>query len=192
MSTPPHAEDALNSLDPPVSVSRSALMRRVQGKNSKPEMAVRRLVHKLGFRFRLHRKDLPGTPDLVFPALAKVILVHGCFWHRHAGCPRTTTPKTRAALWADKFATNVKRDKRAERLLKEAGWDVLVIWECETFDLKSLALRLRTFLPTPKKMRLSQRTLNLAQMTPTLSPRRAGRGRSGRSPLPPQPKLNPP
>jgi DNA mismatch endonuclease (patch repair protein) len=146
MPSPPQAEDALNSSDPPVSASRSALMSRVRAKNSKPEMAVRRLVHKLGFRFRLHRRDLPGTPDLVFPGLAKVIFVHGCFWHRHPRCPRTTTPKTRAALWADKFAANVKRDERARQALKKAGWDTFVIWECETFNLQSLTITVGRFL----------------------------------------------
>jgi DNA mismatch endonuclease (patch repair protein) len=146
MPSPPQTEDALNSLDPPVSVSRSALMRRVQGKNSKPEMAVRRLAHKLGFRFRLHRRDLPGTPDLVFPGRTKVIFVHGCFWHRHPGCSRTTMPKTRAALWAEKFAANIKRDKRTRRALERAGWDTLVIWECETFNLKRLTTQLDRFL----------------------------------------------
>ena len=146
MPSLPQVKDALNSSDPPVSVSRSALMRRVQGKNSKPEMAVRRLVHKSGFRFRLHRRDLPGTPDLVFPGLAKVIFVHGGFWHRHPGCPRTTTPKTRATLWAGKFSTNVKRDERAIKALERAGWDTLVIWECETFNPNSLATKLDRFL----------------------------------------------
>ena len=123
-------------------------MRAVKDRDTGPEKTVRRAAHGMGYRFRLHRSDIPGKPDLTFPSRKAVIFVHGCFWHRHRRCPRTTTPKTRAALWADKFAANVKRDKRAERLLKEASWDVLVIWECETFDLKSLALRLRTFLGT--------------------------------------------
>jgi DNA mismatch endonuclease (patch repair protein) len=108
-------------------------------------MAVRSAAHRLGYRFRLHRRDLPGTPDLVFPGLRKVIFVHGCFWHRHPNCLRTTTPKTRAAYWAQKFAENIKRDGRVRRQLRAAGWDVLVVWECQTFDHDSLNTRLMTF-----------------------------------------------
>lgn len=129
----------------PVEPDRSALMARVRGKDSRPEIAVRRLVHRLGYRFRLHRRNLPGTPDLVFPRLRRVIFVHGCFWHRHRGCYRTTTPKTRKAFWADKFKTNVKRDKLKKKQLEAVGWDVLVVWECETFNLDSLSERLTAF-----------------------------------------------
>jgi DNA mismatch endonuclease (patch repair protein) len=124
---------------------RSALMARVRGKDSKPERIVRRLAHALGYRFRLHYRNLPGTPDLVFPRLRKAIFVHGCFWHRHHGCTRTTTPKTRAAYWRTKFAANVERDARKERQLKALGWKVLIVWECETFDPITLARRLRAF-----------------------------------------------
>lgn len=125
---------------------RSALMARVRGKNSKPELIVRRLAHALGYRFRLHRRNLPGTPDLVFPRLRKVIFVHGCFWHRHQGCQRATTPKTRAAYWQSKFAANIKRDALKEHQLKELGWNVLVVWECETFDPETLTARLAKFM----------------------------------------------
>jgi len=125
--------------------ARSALMSRVRSKNSKPELVVRRLTHALGYRFRLHRRDLPGTPDLVFPRLRKAIFVHGCFWHRHRGCSRTTTPKTRAAYWEKKFKQNIKRDAVKESTLKSLGWDVLVVWECETFDPGKLADRLTAF-----------------------------------------------
>jgi DNA mismatch endonuclease (patch repair protein) len=120
-------------------------MARVKDKHSKPEMAVRRIAHRLGYRFRLHRDELPGTPDLVFPRLRKAIFVHGCFWHRHIGCYRTTSPKTRSQYWADKFETNIKRDKAKERALRALGWDVLVIWECETFDLNDLSKRIDKF-----------------------------------------------
>ncbi len=118
----------------PIDAARSALMRRVGGKNTTPERAVRRAAHSLGYRFRVHRRDLPGTPDLTFPRLRKVIFVHGCFWHRHEGCVRTTTPKTRAGYWCEKFEHNIERDRRNIATLSALGWDVLVVWECETFD----------------------------------------------------------
>lgn len=132
----------------PIERVRSALMGRVRGKNSKPEIVVRRLAHALGYRFRLHGRNLPGTPDLVFPRLRKVIFVHGCFWHRHRGCYRTTTPKTRAKFWAEKFKRNIERDTRKETQLRALGWDVLVLWECETFDMSTLSVRLATFFVT--------------------------------------------
>lgn len=137
----PHKVFAREPIDP----ERSALMARVRSRNTKPEIVVRRVTHALGYRFRLHRHNLPGTPDLVLPRLHKVIFVHGCFWHRHHGCARTTTPKTRAAYWRAKFAANVERDARKERQLKALGWNVLIVWECETFDPITLAHRLRAF-----------------------------------------------
>ena len=130
--------------------ARSALMSRVRCKNTKPELVVRREVHALGYRFRLHRSDLPGTPDLVFPRLHKVVFVHGCFWHRHEGCSRTTTPTTRAAYWQRKFEQNVQRDRRNVTMLEALGWKVLVIWECETFDRSRLAESLSSFLASPR------------------------------------------
>jgi DNA mismatch endonuclease (patch repair protein) len=130
----------------PIDPNRSALMARVRDKNSKPEIVVRRLAHRLGYRFRLHCRNLPGTPDLVFPRLRKIIFVHGCFWHRHRGCYRTTTPKIRKAFWADKFKDNTKRDKLKQRRLESLGWDILVVWECETFDPHRLSKRLADFL----------------------------------------------
>jgi DNA mismatch endonuclease (patch repair protein) len=122
------------------------LMARIRGKNSKPEMTVRRVAHALGFRFRLHRKDLPGSPDLVFPRLRKVVFVHGCFWHRHDKCSRTTIPKTRVEFWNSKFAANVQRDIRVEKELFHRGWNVLVVWECETFDRRNVERKLSNFL----------------------------------------------
>ena len=135
----------------PVDPIRSELMARVRDKHSKPERVVRRMAHRLGYRFRLHRKDLPGTPDLVFPKSQKAILVHGCFWHRHTGCNRTTSPKTRSAYWADKFETNKRRDKIKQRRLRQLGWDILIIWECETLNIDKLAKRLSSFLSDQPK-----------------------------------------
>ena len=121
-------------------------MRRVKGKNTSPELAVRQKAHALGYRFRLYRRGLPGSPDLVFPRLHKAIFVHGCFWHRHPGCKMASIPKTRAQFWQAKFDANVERDARKEAELRKLGWDVLVIWECETRDLLSLGAKLTDFL----------------------------------------------
>lgn len=125
---------------------RSALMGRIRGKDTHPEMFVRRMAHGLGYRYRLHRKDLPGSPDLVFPGRKKVIFVHGCFWHRHPGCPLAATPKTRPEFWRAKFATNVKRDREAIAALRRAGWDTMVVWECETKNPRKLERRLVRYL----------------------------------------------
>jgi DNA mismatch endonuclease (patch repair protein) len=135
----------------PVDPTRSALMSRVRDKHSKPELAVRRMAHSLGYRFRLHCHGLPGTPDLVFPRLRKAIFVHGCFWHRHKGCSRTTSPKTRSKYWADKFETNIKRDLIQQRKLRSLGWEVFVIWECQTFNLDDLSKRIAKFCSRPAR-----------------------------------------
>lgn len=111
---------------------RSKLMSRVAGKDTDPEMRVRRAAHAMGLRFRLHRKDLPGKPDLVFPKLQTIVFVHGCFWHRHPGCPKAGLPKTRIEYWKQKFDTNIARDKKNLEELECLGWAVKVIWECET------------------------------------------------------------
>lgn len=129
-----------------ISAARSALMAKVKAKNTKPEIVVRSITHRLGFRFRLHRKDLPGSPDLVFPKLNKIIFVHGCFWHRHPGCSRTTNPKTRADYWQAKFESNKRRDKIALKALRLGGWKCFVVWECETFDQQELKARLKALL----------------------------------------------
>ena len=121
---------------------RSEVMSRIRGRDTKPEMIVRRIAHGLGFRFRLHRRDLPGSPDLVFPKHRAVIMVHGCFWHRHPGCRYATSPKTRVRFWEEKFEGNVVRDRRNEDALDELGWRVLVIWECETRDREAVAERI--------------------------------------------------
>ncbi|MCA0199879.1 MAG: very short patch repair endonuclease [Proteobacteria bacterium] len=125
---------------------RSALMSRIRGRNTSPEVAVRRMIFGLGYRFRLHRRDLPGTPDIVLPRLRKAILVHGCFWHRHANCRDAVMPKTRPEFWRRKLEGNVARDKRSRALLRKAGWQVRVVWECELQRPKPLMSRLRRFL----------------------------------------------
>ncbi len=125
---------------------RSALMARVKQKNTKPELFVRHLLHSNGFRFRLHRSDLPGTPDIVFIGRKKAIFVHGCFWHRHEGCTGCTTPKTRVAFWLEKFRVNIERDRRKLAELSARGWSSLVIWECETTNPEHLEDRLVRFL----------------------------------------------
>lgn len=111
--------------------TRSRMMAGIKGKDTKPEMAVRRYLHAFGYRFRLHREDLPGKPDIVLAKLKTCIFVHGCFWHRHIGCRYATVPKTREDFWSDKFRATVARDLRAIQALKDAGWRVLVVWECE-------------------------------------------------------------
>lgn len=111
---------------------RSALMARVRSGDTAPELFVRRTLHRLGYRFRLHRKDLPGTPDIVLPSRKSVIFVHGCFWHRHKNCRDASMPKTRVEFWRDKFRENVERDRRNVQDLHDLGWRVLIIWECET------------------------------------------------------------
>lgn len=125
---------------------RSYLMSRVRSKDTTPEMTVRRLVHALGYRFRLHGRSLPGKPDLVFAGRQKVIFVHGCFWHRHEGCAKATLPKTRTKFWQEKFDTNVQRDRWAEAELSAQGWEVMTIWQCETKDIQNLKTRLERFL----------------------------------------------
>lgn len=121
-------------------------MGRVRAKDTKPEMVVRRLVHGMGYRYRLHSPKLPGRPDLVFTSRRKVILVHGCFWHLHENCTHYRYPQSRLDFWAPKLEANVKRDEEVRRLLKEAGWGVMVVWECELRDKDELASRIRDFL----------------------------------------------
>jgi DNA mismatch endonuclease (patch repair protein) len=121
-------------------------MSRVRGANTGPELRVRRIAHRLGYRFRLHSAALPGKPDIVFPRFRSVVFVHGCFWHRH-DCKRgSTPPKTRPEYWAAKFAATTRRDQTALRALSEAGWRVLVIWECETRDPAAIESSLCRFL----------------------------------------------
>ena len=133
-------------------------MRAVKGRDTEIEMTVRRLAHSLGFRYRLHRRDLPGTPDLVFPARRAVVFVHGCFWHQHH-CPRgSRIPKTRRDYWEPKLRRNHDRDRRNQRLLRGSGWRVLVVWECQTTDDRRLTTILQRFLtPDRSKNRRSRK-----------------------------------
>lgn len=125
--------------------SRSALMSRIGSKNTAPELVVRRLLHAMGYRFRLHRKDLPGTPDIVLPKLRKAIFVHGCFWHAH-GCRIGQPPKSRPEFWQPKLARNKARDAEKSEALRTAGWDVLTLWQCEIKERTLLEEQLRAFL----------------------------------------------
>ena len=125
---------------------RSERMARVRSADTGPEMRLRRLVHGMGFRYRLHRKDLPGKPDLVFPSRRAVIFMHGCFWHRHKGCKLARLPKSRVAFWEAKLEGNRRRDLRNQERLRELGWRVLVVWECELSDLDATAEKVREFL----------------------------------------------
>ena len=149
------SRDAQPPSDPPPTPERSALMARIGSKDTKPELTVRKLLHGLGYRYRLHRRDLPGTPDICFPGRKKTIFVHGCFWHRH-GCRRTTTPGTRTSYWTQKFDRNVVRDQRNLTDLGELGWQTLVVWECEVADLPTLTERLVAFLSEDDMSDVSQ------------------------------------
>jgi len=127
---------------------RGERMGRVRSTNTKPEMLVRRLVFSMGYRYRLHRRDLPGTPDLVFPSRGKIIFVHGCFWHRHndPSCRLARLPKSRLDFWIPKFETNLRRDALVAEQLNTLGWDVLIIWECQLRDVPALENKIREFL----------------------------------------------
>lgn len=127
----------------------SARMARVGGKDTAPELLVRSAAHLAGLRFRLHRKGLPGTPDLVFPSRKIAVFVHGCFWHRHPGCRRATVPRSRVEYWQAKFMRNVARDKQAKKCLEQLGWKVITIWECEARDRDKLSERLHEITETP-------------------------------------------
>jgi len=127
---------------------RSERMRRIRSKDSKAELTVRRLVHSMGYRYRLHRRDLPGTPDMVFPSRRKAIFVHGCFWHGHENCGRM--PKSRRDFWDAKIRANKERDQRKERELEEMGWSFLVVWECQVRDKTRLETEIRELLDGPE------------------------------------------
>ncbi|MBF0181187.1 MAG: DNA mismatch endonuclease Vsr [Magnetococcales bacterium] len=122
---------------------RSDLMRSVRQKGTTPELIVRKTLHRIGYRFRLNRSDLPGRPDIVLPRYRTCIFVHGCFWHRHSDCRYATMPKARTEWWQEKFRANEERDRRKARELAALGWDVVVIWECETKDMFTLLTILR-------------------------------------------------
>lgn len=128
------------------STERSRNMARVKSSDTKPELLVRSLIHQMGFRFSLHRKDLPGRPDIVLTRLRKIVFVNGCFWHGHAGCRRGARPSTNRAFWDKKINSNTVRDAQNLRLLSEQGWQPLVVWECQTRDISSLRKQLCLFL----------------------------------------------
>lgn len=132
-----------DSLSP---VRRSANMSKIRSRDSVPELIVRRLVFKLGYRYRLHASKLPGKPDIVFPGRKKVIFVHGCFWHQHPACREGRMPGSNTGYWIPKLRGNVQRDARARRELHVSGWECLVVWECQTKDLKALEQKLDAFL----------------------------------------------
>ena len=121
---------------------RSWNMSRIRSTNTKPEKIVRSILHSMGYRFRLHRRELPGEPDVVLPRYKTVIFIHGCFWHRHQGCKYKTTPKTNSEFWKQKFMSNVKRDQKNQRRLRETGWNVIALWQCELRDVRNTALKL--------------------------------------------------
>jgi len=113
-------------------------MRAIKSKNTKPELLIRSALHRMGFRFRLHKKDLPGKPDIVLPKYKTIIDVRGCFWHRHPNCKMATTPSTNTSYWIKKFTTNVQRDKDNQKKLESMGWNVIVVWECEISKLDKI------------------------------------------------------
>lgn len=121
-------------------------MAAVRSVHTKPELAVRKLLHRMGYRYRLHGAALPGKPDLVFPSRRKVVFVHGCFWHRHPRCRYATSPKTRIEFWQNKFASNVARDRRVKRKLRAAGWAVMTVWQCELKEPDKLVAKIDDFL----------------------------------------------
>lgn len=125
---------------------RSDVMSRIRGRDTGPERAVRSMLHRLGYRFRLHRVDLPGKPDIVLPRFGTAILVHGCFWHRHKGCRYAYTPKSRTNFWLRKFAANISRDREVKKALAKLGWKIAIVWECELESPERLSSRLKAVL----------------------------------------------
>lgn len=134
-------------------VARSERMSRIKGADTGPELRVRSLIHRLGFRFRLHRKDLPGRPDIVLPKHRVVVFVHGCFWHRHeaATCKLARWPKSRLSFWKPKLEANRERDLRNEEALRQLGWRVLTVWECELKDEQRVSAMIRSFVRGRKR-----------------------------------------
>ena len=161
---------------------RSWLMSRIRAKDSSTEMRVRRTAHALGLRYRLHRRDLPGTPDLVFPKHRVVVFVHGCFWHRHPGCKNATTPSSRAQFWQNKFDRNVKRDREAGASLQAMGWRVAIIWECETKTRGVLESTLQRIFEPSDRLATDASTREIAP-PPGRSARASNQPQSGNTPM---------
>jgi DNA mismatch endonuclease, patch repair protein len=134
------------SSESPVDPKRSYNMSRIRSADTKPEMVVRSLMHRLGYRFRLHRRDMPGRPDIVLPRHRKVVLVHGCFWHSHGCSVGGTGPKSNRGYWQPKLERNIARDRDNQQKLADQGWSILVVWECWTRDKETLKEQLRHFL----------------------------------------------
>ncbi|MFA7184157.1 MAG: DNA mismatch endonuclease Vsr [Victivallales bacterium] len=128
------------------SKQRSINMSRVKGKNTRPEMTIRSLLHKMGYRFRLHNKKLPGNPDIILPKYKTIIFVHGCFWHQHEGCRKATIPQTNTDFWKIKLSKNVSRDSQNNDKLISLGWKVVIIWECELKNIEPLKNRIKKIL----------------------------------------------
>lgn len=150
---------------------RSWLMSRVRSVDTKPELAVRRIIHGLGFRFRLHRSDLPGRPDIVLPKHRAVVFVHGCFWHRHPGCTKATKPKSNVQFWNRKFRLNVARDMRAKEELERFGWKVLIVWECETKNAAPIIEIVKKYLRKIEGRRKAKRKSPAVASKPLKKPR---------------------
>ncbi len=134
---------------------RSKVMSKIKGKNTKPELIVRSVCHRLGLRFRLHRKDLPGTPDLVFPKRRLCLFVHGCFWHQHPGCKYAYQPKSRPDFWLPKLQKNVDRDHTTKANLEALGWRVAIIWECQTKKTGTLEADIRALIDSEPRQKSS-------------------------------------
>ena len=150
---------------PATDPQRSRIMRSVRSKDTKPEKLVRSLLHSLGYRFRLHASDLPGTPDIAFRRRRKAIWIHGCYWHGH-GCKKGRLPKTRLAFWSAKITANQQRDRRNQRGLEEMGWTYLVLWQCQLKNINAVSGELRRFLG-PRKSHLDQESLCVHQLART-------------------------
>src|SRR5215216_2136768 len=135
-----------STMDKLTPAERSERMSRIRGRNTKPELIVRKLVHSMGFRYRLHKRELPGCPDLVFSARRKVIFVHGCFWHLHENCRQYRYPQSRLDFWDSKLQENRRRDDAAQVALKQMGWQCLVIWECQLRNKEALRETIREFM----------------------------------------------
>ncbi len=138
----PRSYDESSAMDKLDARRRSDNMRRIGSRDTSPELAVRSCLHRLGFRFRLHRKDLPGSPDIVLPSRHTAIFVHGCFWHQHEGCRDGRVPSSRKEYWEPKLSRNTARDTASVQRLEALGWSVLTVWECETSDMAAVADRL--------------------------------------------------
>jgi len=156
---------------------RSFIMRMVKTADTRPELTVRKLLHNLGFRFRLRNKRLPGTPDVVLSKWRAIVLIHGCFWHRHERCRKATIPKTKRAYWLKKFKANVRRDSIVTERLHALGWRVCIVWQCELDDLERLSGRLASFITKGRKVQKARRSP--LQKTPIRSSPKARKSDTG-------------